>query len=182
MRITSKKQFFELADRGLLDNTLPSWHTIEEALASNCRSFVVRSSFGGKHRKFNVNRQELPLATEDLVREGAELSELVFCEYLLVEKLIIAGDVVMYRNGDLRMTYSFDKTKIPRESILSPDALHAADEKVEDVLWRYMDRESYTTIMHLVDVWREHTVEFALYTYPVGRLQKPLIIFEVRCY
>ena len=88
----------------------------------------------------------------------------------------------MYRNGDLRMTYSFDKTKIPRESILSPDALHATDNKVEDVLWRYMDRESYVTVMHLVDVWREHTVEFALYTYPVGRLQKNLIIFEVRCY
>ena len=182
MRITSKEQMFKLANAGLLDNTLPSWHTQEEALASSCQSFVVRSLFGGKYRKYNVKRQELSLAIGDLIQEGAKLEELVFCEYLLKEHLVIAGDVIMYHNGDLRMTYSFDKTKIPRESILSSDALHATDDKVEDVLWRHLDRESYTTVMHLLDVWREHTVEFALYTYPVGRLRKPLIIFEIRCY
>jgi len=182
MKITNKEQYFQLASQGLLDNTLRTWKSKEDASVSNCPRFVIRSRTGGEHRRYDVAREDLDQTVVGMVAKGADVRELIFSEWMFMDHFIIGGDVIMRQNNEIELTYTFDRAASIRETLASKEAKTATDFKAEAILWDYLDRDSYIRIINLMNVWRDHVIEFALFDYPSGMFNRPLIIFEIRCY
>lgn len=182
MKIPTKLDYLRLKKLGLF-NTLQDWSTFEEALESGAHRFCIRSTTGGKHRAFNIPRDNLGNKVKELLLDGAKEDELNFTEWLTLADLIIVFDITMLPDGWLEMTYSFNPDELPvREALISTDAKRVSGKFAERVLRDYLDWKSYIKVIDLISQWPGAVVEFAYSKYPIGILGEPLVIFEVRHY
>lgn len=183
-KILSKRQFYDLWDRGILGNKPHTWVSLDEAIESGFKGLVAiryRGAFGNGPFVPNLTIDSLEEEVEKLIVAGWKKEDFNFSEQLSPETAIylINGEVTRSHRG-LELRFS-------RENKLMRDALQSSEEnaygmKANEVLKLCLRSNDREELLELLDTWPDHVVEFSGFDRPVGIYQTHMVIWEVRLY
>ena len=175
MRITTKKQMYQLLNNGKLGNTFRSWDSWEEVLESGYRGLMsVRSlKIGDPVRIYDIPFEEVEKFAP------THPHSLIFYEATPHKTRLFQGEVCVF-NECLQLTYTF--VKLPMRLAFNESELHAEGLLASSLMRTYVDPSSLDDIYELLKIYRGHVIEFSTFRVNVGILQKPTVIWEVRDY
>lgn len=180
MKITNKKQMYDLYLQGALGNALGNWNTLAECI-DNCND----SKVGLRCCKING-----PCVTEKTKRELIEIvsnlytlgwleSDFIFGESPDHSRSILQGEVCRSERF-IDLTYTYEK--LPMRSALAKEAQYTSGICALSLLNYYMDTYSYNNLMYLFDTYEDAVVEFSSFDCSCGNLGWNTIFWEVRNY
>lgn len=176
MKITSKSQMYEMLQNGEFGNSIQTWKSPEEALASGYRGNVMirPMSPGG------ISIPHVPI--DDVLRFArVHYPRGGYCLNAMQpdNKIVLQGEIC--ESPVLHLFYS--RAKFPMRIALSIAARIAEGLSARLILREVMDQASYETIFELLDLYSDCTIEFSTYSCSVGRVpNRNTLIWEVRHY
>ena len=179
MRITSKRQMYRMLKRGDFGNTVRHWESYREMVADPYRGSVgVRLHEVGKSwRLYHVSKDTMIQQIE--MRGWEDRPGLEFYESPPDEFRTIQGEITRAPWG---LYFRYTLAQGAMRLALEEQELHASGAEVGVLLDRYVDPGSRDWIGELLDKHDGCVVEFTSYRIPVGTLQTPTLIWEVRHY
>lgn len=177
MLVETKAQMMDLLMQGAFGNTTRVWESIPAYLQSDFEGTVALRSLipGGKMYP--------TLAREDI--EGLLIGyEALFPDYYVQEVVdashyTFAGE--LKRDGVGYFLQSTTVKKPMREALRKQS--HAYGNLCTlMVLDHYCEPEDKEHLMHLLDEYPEHVIEFTCLDIPAGLLNRRMIVWEVRAY
>lgn len=182
MRITSKKQFYDRARRGLCGNTPRTW-TVEEFsqnLLDRPDWVCMRSQAGINHLCFpEVDRFRVFYLAVSYPMENWLVSEIP------PEKAArgkgLQGEL-SHLNGQWYLYYTHDMGYMRQR--LKESGQHATGWQVTRLLKGHLSPSDYDMLMDLFDLYTEGddypVIEFANFRVPWGLLNRNLVVWEIR--
>ncbi len=183
MKITSKSQFYDLWQKGLLGNRPQAWPTLRDLRASGYDGLVTlryRGQGGGGVAATHVRADDVPAKVAELATNGVDAGRITFNESMPDENLLIQGEVA--RNvGGLDLTYSTEPGLPMRDAMR--EAKTAWGLVASLILNTFLDPNSRDDIETLLEMYPDAVVEFGSYDRDVGLLpRRNTVIWEVRHY
>lgn len=178
MRISTKTQMYDLLKRGVLGNTVRHYGSLEELMSDEtvewvgCRCLQVNRPW----RLYCCRKHELLAGLRERGYDGTGLE---FYESPPDAFRRIQGELMRGPWG-LQFRYTFAPG--PMRLALESNEQHAWGLEARMLLQKHADPACYDWLMDLLDTYDGHVVEFTSYSIPVGVLQQPWLIWEVRAY
>lgn len=178
MQIKSKSQMYEMLRQGKLCNTLRTWATEEEYLASG---FQGRSSLRcikpGVTFRHGMTHEET-LVQGRLCFEGCTPGDFIYCESAPDWECTFQAEVQRGLYG-LEVYWSLRQSnhRIAMQSVEEARGVAALA-----LLRHYLDPQDYDDLMGLLDLYEDHVIEFSVFRVPLGQLSRRMIIWECRFY
>lgn len=176
MRIASKQQMKRMLAAGEFGNTLRSWASYEEMVASGYRGKVyVRSDLWSA---INARMNEVPFeeVLSTLKKHEIDPATCRYFENPPNGQRIIQGEIC--QQPELFFTYSL--LQKPLSDSLHLDPHHASGVAARLILRDYLRPESVEWLDHLLETYQDATIEFTEFRTPQGILNQHLVVWEVR--
>lgn len=178
MTITNKKQMYRLLKSGAFGNTVRHYPTLD-ALAADPTVLYVGARCLQVNRPWRLYCVTKAQLLQGLQRKGYAGDGLEFYESPPDEFRRIQGELMRGPWG-LHFRYTFATG--PMRLALEAAESNASGLEADMLLRQHTDPACYDWLMELLDTYPDHVVEFTSYSIPVGVLQQPWLIWEVRNY
>jgi hypothetical protein len=183
VRVATKAEYLDRAALGLLGNTMPSWPSVEAALADGHREPVmVRCRVpDSPYMRADVPIAEAQSVIDEFVRRGARPGSLYLTHMTTAVGRRLNAEVWRSPSG-LYLHYSTDQTHL-RAALDGPTARHVQNATAYAVLRWACCPDSFDDLMELLDLYPDHCVELTAYDREIGSLPgRNTVIWEVRLY
>jgi len=180
MKITNKRQMYQMMAVGAFGNVMPTWLTLDAALASDAPFLGVRSlTVNDPVRLYWIRREDLREKMESAGILGRQ--DLIFSstDYGMEADRIIQGEVT---RGPWGLYFRHSFAPAPMRVAFEQDNRHATGLEAEMLLRRHVDPHGVDWLMELLHEYENPVVEFTTYRNPVGTLHQQTLIWEVRHY
>jgi hypothetical protein len=183
MDVKTKQMSFELWHAGAFGNKLRSWNSLDELLLDKYDGKVSMRYKGTITGKaffcYEVPVKDIPQRMEQWINQGAIKQLITFNEDAPDRNLILQGEIQRdWRTYSL--TYSTEKEKM---RIAIKNARHASGVAATVIMTSCLDPSSWSDMQALLDIYKDHVVEFSTYSQDLGSvLGRNTIIWEVRHY
>ena len=183
LKITSKAQFYDLWQQGLLGNRPRAWPTLEALGKSGYTGPVTlryRGPAGGGVATTHVPARSVPAKVAEWKSSGVDPTKLTFHESMPDEKLLLQGEVTRSVGG-LDLMFSTEPGQSMRDAMRQ--ARTASGLAARLILDAFLDANSRDDIEALLELYPDSVVEFGAYARDVGVLpRRNTVIWEVRDY
>lgn len=185
MRIATKAEFMALSESGRLGNFIPSWPSVEAALADGCRDEVmIRSRVpDSPHMRPHVPILQAQATIDSLVADHGARREDLYLTWMgnpaCVNRLLNAE--VWRSPQGLYVHWSRQQTHLREAQAL--DGRHSTGTEALLVLRSALCPNSQDDLWALLDLYPDAMVELTAYDRPVGVLpHRNTVIWEIRNY
>jgi hypothetical protein len=178
IQIPDKRTMYDLLKRGVLGNAVRHWASLEAMLADPYSGEVgLRSTeIGDPWGLYHTSKAAI---VEALAARGHDGRNLEFYESPPDDCRRIQGELMRGPGGHhFRYTFAPGAMRLA----LRESELHAAGLEADLLLRQHCDPGCYDWLMELLDTYDGAVVEFTSYSIPVGMLEQPWLIWEVRHY
>lgn len=182
MKITTKKQFYKLHQRGAFGNRALAWNTKEDLIKSKWTGQICIRGIGIPRNltKYNIPQEELENAIETFIEKGVSIEKLRFNQSMPDEALTIQGELKTTINH-IDLTYS--TIKEPMNAALKKEEIHISGLNAIMLLKQNLSPSSYADLQILLEKYPTSVIEFSSYSCPVGDTKgRNTVIWEVRNY
>lgn len=181
MEIKNKSLMYECYKKGLFGNSLRTWYSIDDFKKSNFSGKYVSLRYqgenGGMFCAYNVTNVDTKL--EEFMKKGADYGKFIVNESAPDELLLIQGEVMRNEKG-LSLFYSKEKGKM-RDCLVRGESVEGVC--AQTILKLYLNDNSYSDMMELLDLYPNHIIEFSTYSICLGDCKhRNTVIWEVRNY
>lgn len=178
MQIKSKPQMYEMLRQGKLGNTLRTWGTEEEYLASGFRGRAsLRCAKPGITFRHGMTHEET-VRQGRLCFEGCKPEDFIYCEAAPDWECTFQGEVQRGLHGlDLFWSTRQSNHRVAMQTAQQTHGLTALT-----LLRHYLDPQDYDDLMCLLDLYEGHVIEFSVFRVTLGQLSRRMIVWEVRSY
>lgn len=189
VKITSKRQFFDLWEAGVLGNRTMIWHDVEDALASGSPKIGFREvgKTGGGLWELVVrapNRDDYAKTVREVAtRWRMQGRRFILDNSVPNEKSTMQGEVCRTYQG-LQSFLAIGRGLPPmRLSIAAGLHAHRNGCETNLLLDQYMDPSSRDDLRDLMDLYPDAAIEFTCFSVNVGNLpHRNTILWETRDY
>jgi hypothetical protein len=181
-KIRNKKEYLDLAVRGLCGNCMPIWRTLAAYEESGFEGLVgirCTDASSGKFRPWIEKHQ----VREAIAESGLEIGEYYLCPSPLPERCF-QGEFSFVE--DYELCYSYFQGTL-REAMLRSDAVRATGIEALNVLRANLPADEYEDLRDLLDRYTVRgeapVIEFSRFKKPYGIFPRShTIIWEIRHY
>ena len=177
--VTNKADFYRRFTAGEFGNHGPMWETYRDYRASGYRgNIAIRTRTPGGRCDYHIPRRQVPERIRDFRLNGYGDEMMQFSAMAPDDKIAVQGEA-MFADTGLKLFVSF--MKVPMRVALLAAGRHIEGLRAAALLRHYADPDSFDWIMHLLEEFPGHTVEFGCYTCPWGVVPgRNTVIWEVR--
>ena len=182
MKITNKKDFYELHKQGAFGNRALVWDTKEELTKSN---YIGQISIRGidiarSITRYQIPQEDLDKEIETLIKKGIPKEKLKFNQSMPDEAITIQGEIT---NSINHIDLTYTTIKEPMNIALKKQEFHTNGLKAIIILKHNLSPSSYADLQILLNKYPESVIEFSSYSRPVGNIKgRNTVIWEVRNY
>lgn len=180
MKIKNKKQFYELAQKGLCGNTPRMWMDVDDYLDDKNapREVGIRyTSVSDKRFVPRIGWYQLHLSKGILKNRSYIISEIPYTN--AIDSL--QGELSWF-DGRWVLYYTHDMA--PMREALKNSGKHVYGLQAINLIKGYCSASEFSQLMELFDRYTDGldypVIEFAVMRYPMGRLNQCLVIWEIR--
>lgn len=175
---TSKKQWFEYSDFGILNtNKKYTWTEFKKiykmlpGVMFGCRFFIPGKDWFADESFNMFNRINTMLSNREITPD-----DVTFDKYIDTEKIIMNGEITY--SGVCGGVYCFGSTlpNLPMRPALKLGGRNISRIELKCLI----GEEIYDELMEIVMTYDEQTIEFSVFGNPVGRFLSRLHIWEIR--
>lgn len=178
MQITSKEQMYAMLQQGKLGNTLRTWDTEDEFIASGFRGrSSLRCKKPGVPFRHGLSFEET-LAEGRTCFHGCAPADFVYCEAAPDWECVFQGEVQRGLYG-LDLFWSTRKSN-HREAMRNAKQVHGLQALL--LLRHHLDPSDYDDLMCLLELYEDHVIEFSVFEHSLGKLGRRMVVWEVRYY
>lgn len=182
MKITNKKDFYELHKKGAFGNRALTWETLQELKTSDYAGQVCIRGLGIPRNavKYNIPQNQLTEEINNYIKQGIPLEKLKFNEAMPDENLLLQGEIKLSKN---HMDLTYTTVKKPMNLGFKEEQLHANGLTAINILKTNLCPSSYADLQVLLNKYTDSVIEFSTYSFPVGNIKgRNTVIWEVRNY
>lgn len=189
MLIRCKKDFYDLSEKGLCGNTPRTWKSWEE-----WENDSIKPEWVGIRRTINTHKRSFPrmywrnavLETKNMVPGTFLISEVPSPD--IEGKHGLQGELTWFDYALCKAGWVFYYTHILgyMRTRLQEDGRHIYNWDVQRLIKGYCTSSEYQELMDLFDKYTDEitgrypVIEFAVFDRPFGRLNRHLVIWEIR--
>lgn len=178
--IKTKQQFIDKWLNGEFGNRVEAWRTLEETLQSGKSPIAIRFKSLSANSIYGIRRDDLAARVQQLEDEGIHNNDLYFNEAAPDKALLLQGE---YWTGIPNHYLLFSARQAPMKQALQFKNLESQGLSARMLLQRHMTPSSFEDFMELADKYKDHVIEFGIYTRNVGFIpNRNVLIWEVRKY
>jgi len=178
VKIKNKTVMHAMLRMGKFGNTLRTWDTEAEYLASGFRGLTsLRSRCRGVPFRYGFSH-EVALCEGRKHYYGYGPTNFIYCESLPLDDCVFQGELRRGLYG-LELLWS---TKKLNHQVAMRTAKQTFGIQANAFLKCYLDAVDYDDLVLLLDLYDDHGIEFTVCRYPVGHLGRRMIVWEVRAY
>lgn len=178
MQIKNKTQMYEMLRQGKLGNTLRTWVSEEDYLASGFRGRTsLRCRQPGVTFRHGLTHEEA-LREGRLCFEGCAPEDFIYCEAAPDWECVFQGEVQRGLYG-VDLFWSTDKSN-HRVAMRGARQTHGV--AAITLLQHYLDPQDFDDLMALLDLYEDHVIEFSVFRNPLGCFNRTCVIWECRFY
>jgi hypothetical protein len=180
IRITTKRQMYELYNAGLLGNGLRNWPTLDECCENATGLVGVRCRRIGGPCIAMKTPDELRAAMREVYAQGWRPEDFIYGESPDHHHQLIQGEV---QRSERHYDLTYSTVQAPMRVALAQETRYAQGAAVPAILRAYLWPSSYDDMMDLLDIYDGAVVEFTSFDCELGRYpNRNTIIWEVRHY
>ena len=177
--INSKRDFYELFQKGLLGNKPKTYNSLEEILTSDYSGYVsIRSRTKPSFKTlYDIAYHNIE---NTLNRFELNPNEVSLTEQIPDDKIIIQGEI-MLSSKHYDLTYS--TIKEPMKLALAKESIFVQGLKALNIIKNAMNINSYNDLQELFILYPDSIIEFGSYEICLGdKKDRNTLIWEVRNY
>lgn len=178
--VGSKTQYYDLARRGWMGNSLPSYSVDEfrRLRGSNGTLYGIRAAVpGGTEVRYRLTRRQVEREISGL--DGRITGLVKISPMAPDDRLTLQGEVMRTERG-LYLRYNQTRGLSMREAY--GEMKHAVGLTALLLLRRYLDADSMAMLEELLDRHPDAVVEFTAFDCSVGEWKRNTLFWEVRSY
>lgn len=178
MQIRNKDQMYAMLREGKLGNTLRTWDSEESYLASGFRGRTsLRCRKPGIAFRHGMTHEEA-LREGRLCFEGCQPEDFIYCEAAPDWECTFQGEVQWGLYG-LDLFWSTAKAN-HRVAMQSAKQVHGVT--AITLLRHHLDPQDLDDLLCLLDLYDGCVIEFSVFRVSLGKLNRRMIVWEVRHY
>ena len=182
-QIRNKRQMYQLAEAGKFGNSFHNWNSWKEVQESGYRGILsIRSlKTSDPIAIYDVS----PSSLKTLIKAAGhsiDADYFKFYEATPLESRMIQGELTDKAFLRFRPYFHYSTAKDHMRPALEMAGRHASGIEAISILQYYLDETTYDWIFQLLSEYPDSTIEFTYFNMPVGIMQKPYVVWEVRHY
>jgi hypothetical protein len=182
--VTCKQKNYRLWQGGFYGNKLRAWRSLPDLYASNYTGPVTiryLGGVGGRWCVYDVPHSLVGPATHELMRDGADLSRVMYNETLQDDGIVLQGEIWTGADRLYWMRYSTVRKKM--RDALAEKSEFASGLKSINVIKSHMSPSSFSDFWELMDAYNDHALEFSVCRGSIGDTQgRNAVVWEIRRY
>lgn len=178
--VKTKQQFIDRWLDGEFGNRIEAWRTVEEALLSKRSPITIRFKTTAAKTVYGIPREALESKVIQLNKGGVNPNDIYFNAVAPDDALILQGE---YWTGIPSHYLLYSRLKAPMKQALQFNNMESRGLSSRMLLQRYMAPSSFDDFMELATAYKDHVIEFGIYSRNVGYIKnRNVLIWEVRKY